>query len=104
MPKEQRIKLEKRLSQHNTSTGKVGVGLTHGNDLPSQTKDGDHVAAGKFRVLWYERRPIIDKQGKNTEKYRKYLKRKTIKLDSNRDQAEQIIEGITRFAGHVLKR
>ena len=99
MPKEQKIRVEKRLSQHNTPAGNVGVGLTYGNDLPSKTKDGDHVAAGKFRVIWYER-----KYSKTDRKFKKYIKRKTLKLDSNRDQAEQIIEGISRVAGHVLTR
>lgn len=98
------IKLKQRLSSLQTKSGKVGVGITVGNDQPTQTKNGEFVKAGHFRVLWYERK--IDKSAlanKNERKYKKYLKRKTIKVGSTRDLAEQIIEGITRCAGHIYK-
>ena len=95
------IKLKQRLSSLDTKAGKVGVGITVGNDRPAQTANGEFVKAGKFRVLWYERKPDKDKAGQNNKKLTKYLRRKTIKVDSNRDLAEQIIEGISRFAGHI---
>jgi hypothetical protein len=94
-----RIKLDKKLNQHNIQNGqaKVGVGITAGNDVLAETKDGDKVLGGKFAVLWYERR-----YNKSQNKMAKYLKRKTIRLVGNRDMQEQIISGISRFAGHLL--
>lgn len=96
--KQQRIKLEKKLSQHKTKEGGlVGTGMTAGSSTPSVTADGDKIIGGKFTVLWYERH-----YNKSTRKQDKYLRRRTLKLDGKRDQAEQIIEGISRFAGHIL--
>jgi len=94
------IKLKQRLSEFDTPNGKVGTGLTVGSNSEVTASNGDKFQAGKFTVLWYERK--LDKSVKNGKKYKKYLKRKTIKVDSNRDLAEQIIDGVTRFAGHVL--
>lgn len=95
--KQQRIKLDKKLSQHKTKEGDLmGTGMTAGSLTPSVTGDGDHVIGGKFTVLWYERR-----FNKSQKKMIKYLKRKTIKLVSNRDMQEQIISGISLIAGQT---
>ena len=98
------LRLKQRLSSLDTSAGKVGTGVTVGSDNTGVTADGDKVKAGRFSVLWFERKTV--KTANNILKTKKYLRRKTIPLDnnSNRDQAEQIIEGISRFAGQIADR
>jgi hypothetical protein len=100
------LRLKQRLSSIDTKTGRIGTGITVGSDSGSVTADGDKIKAGRFRVLWFERKTV--KTANNILKTKKYLRRKTIPLDnnnnSNRDQAEQIIEGISRLAGQIADR
>jgi hypothetical protein len=98
------LRLKQRLSSLDTKAGKIGTGVTVGSDNASVTADGDKVKAGKFRVLWFERK--TDVYEKNNAKLRKrFLRKKTLKItDSKGDVAEQFIEGISRLAGQIADR
>lgn len=102
-----RIHLAHRLSEHiisqtETNCSKVGVGITSGNDTSSLTSNGESIIGGRFTVLWCERRGN-ERQVKNNNKFMKYIKRKTVKLVSGRDLADQVFEGITQATGHLRK-